>query len=251
MSGVARIIWSSVGIAIALALMVLAVIYGYSSRPSDTPCAALEYIIEDRAERMYLTENELTALLRAEDIYPVGRAQRHISLHRIERAVARHPRVRTAECYITPRQVVKVRLTQRVPVLRVQTPIDTYLIDTDRKVMQARSAVRDKLLLATGTVGVQIASGQLTDFALWLQDNDYWADRIHHVQVHSPQMVYLYLRDDNGKMRNERIVLGPMRGYESKLNKLRVFMLNSTTDIQQKNYTELDLRFKGQVIGRY
>lgn len=239
------------GIVIALTLMVLAVVYGYRSRPTDAPCKALEYVIEDSAERMYLTENELTALLQAEDIYPVGRTLNTVSLHRIERAVARHPMVRTAECYLTPRHVVKVRLTQRVPVLRVQTALDNYFIDTDRKVMQARAAIRDRVLLVTGTVGVQIASGVLTDFALWLQDEEYWTERIHHVQVASPQMVYLYLKDESGKMREERIVLGPMRDYERKLNKLRVFLQNSAPEIQQKHYTELDLRFKGQVVGRY
>ena len=239
------------GIVIALTLMVLAVVYGYRSRPTDAPCKALEYVIEDSAERMYLTENELTALLQAEDIYPVGRTLNTVSLHRIERAVARHPMVRTAECYLTPRHVVKVRLTHRVPVLRVQTALDNYFIDTDRKVMQARAAIRDRVLLVTGTVGVQIASGVLTDFALWLQDEEYWTERIHHVQVASPQMVYLYLKDESGRMREERIVLGPMRDYERKLNKLRVFLQNSAPEIQQKHYTELDLRFKGQVVGRY
>ena len=239
------------GIVIALTLMVLAVVYGYRSRPTDAPCKALEYVIEDSAERMYLTENELTALLQAEDIYPVGRTLNTVSLHRIERAVARHPMVRTAECYLTPRHVVKVRLTQRVPVLRVQTALDNYFIDTDRKVMQARAAIRDRVLLVTGTVGVQIASGVLTDFALWLQDEEYWTERIHHVQVASPQMVYLYLKDESGRMREESIVLGPMRDYERKLNKLRVFLQNSAPEIQQKHYTELDLRFKGQVVGRY
>ena len=251
MKSVARIIWSCVGIAIALTLMVLAVVYGYRSRPTDAPCKAIEYIIEDSAERMYLTESELSSLLQSEDIYPVGRTLNTVSLHRIERAIARHPMVRTAECYLTPRHVVKVRLTQRVPVLRVQTAMDNYFIDTDRKVMQARAGIRDRVLVATGTIGVQIASGALTDFAFWLQDEEYWFDRIHHIQVASPQMMYLYLKDENGKMRDERIILGPMKGYEQKLNKLRVFLQNSAPEIQQKHYTELDLRFKGQVVGRY
>ena len=251
MKGMAKIIWSGVGIVIALALLVTAVVYGYRSRPTDAPCKAIEYVIEDSEDRMYLTENELSALLRAEDIYPVGRTLNTVSLHRIEHAVARHPMVRTAECYLTPRHVVKVRLTQRVPVLRVKTAVDTYFIDSDRKVMQARPRVRDRVLVATGTVGVQIASGALTDFALWLQEDDYWCNRIHHVQVASPQMMYLYLNDENDGMKEERIVLGPMRDYERKLHKLRVFLQNSAPQIQEKHYTELDLRYKGQVIGRY
>ena len=251
MKGIAKIIWGSVGIVIAIAMMVMAVIWGFQSAPTEAPCTAIEYIIEDRADRLYLTENELTAMLMNADIYPVGRPQSRISLHRIEQLVAHHPMIRTAECYITPRHVVKVRLTQRVPVLRVQTPAETYFIDSDRKHMQVRASVRDHVLLVTGTVGMQLASGVLADFAIWLQDEEYWNERIHHINVQSPMMMYIYLKEEGGRMNEQRIVLGSMKNYESKLNKLRVFLQNIPQEIKDKNYTELDLRFHGQVIGRY
>ena len=247
MSRVAHIIWSCVGIVIALALMTLAVVWGYMSRPTDVPCAGLRYDIEDAEERMYLTENELTALLRSNDIYPVGRKLNIISLHRIEKTIAHHPMVRTAECFLTTRHEVVIRLTQRQPILRVETPVDVYFIDSDRRVMQARASVRDVVLVATGTVGVQMASGPLADFAEWIADEDYWQERIHHVYVSSPQMVYLYLRDSQ----QPRVVMGNLRNYDKKLNKLRTFFLNTTAAMKDKNYTELDVRFHGQVIGRY
>ena len=230
-----------------VALLSAAVVYGYMSRPTEVPCAGLRYDIEDADARLYLTENELTALLQANDLYPVGRKLNIISLHRIEKAIAHHPMIRTAECFLTPRHEVVIRLTQRRPILRVQTPVDTYFIDSDRRVMPARSSVRDEVLIATGTVGVQIASGPLADFAEWLEEEPYWQERVHHVMVVSPKIVYLYLRDTT----QQRFVMGDLRHYDKKLNKLRVFFLNSTPDIKEKNYTELDVRFHGQVIGRY
>ena len=106
------------------AMMVSAVVWGYVSQPNEAECRGITYIIEDRAERMYLSENELTAMLQAEEIYPVGRSVDQVSLHRIERTIGKHPMVRTAECYMTARHEVRVRLTQRVPILRVQTAIE-------------------------------------------------------------------------------------------------------------------------------
>ena len=38
--------------------------------------------------------------------------------------------------------------------------------------------------------------------------------------------------------------------FERKLKKLRTFYENSPEEIKAKSYTELDIRFKGQVIGR-
>lgn len=227
-------------------MLIASVVWGYANRPTQTPCPSIEYIIEDEDERMYLTTRELDLLLQADDIYPVGRTVNIVSLHRIERAILQHPMVRTAECYITPRAEVKIRLTQRVPLLRVQTPYEAYLVDTDRRQMQARASVRDAVLPATGNVGIQMATTQLADFAKWLQEDRYWRTRIHHVHVQSPQMNYLYLRGEN----QPRVVLGPMSGYQGKLEKLRTFLENSSEAMQDKHYTELDVRFRGQVIGR-
>lgn len=248
MNRIGRIIWSIVGIGIMTGVMVAAVVWGYLSRPTEEVCTAIEYNIEDRAERMYLTENELTGLLQQQDIYPVGRRINQVSLYRIEKAIGHHPMVRSAECYLTAQRVVRIRLNQRVPVLRVQTPTDTYLIDSDRKVMQARNSVQDEVMIVRGAVGVQIASGVLSDFAQWVNKDTYWRERIDHLYIQSPQMIYLYLKEEGTKA---RIVMGNMRDYEKKMKKLRWFMVNSPQDVKDKPYTELDLRYKGQVIGRY
>ena len=246
MSRTAHIIWVSIGLAITAGLLITAAVWGYKMRPTNEVCMSMEYIIEDKSERLYVTESELQQVLREEKIEPVDCSTEQIQLHKIEKAIARHPMVRTAECYMTPRNEVKVRLTQRVPLLRVQVPDNTYFIDTDRKVMQARAIVRDSVLIVTGTVGVQSASHQLADFAAWLQKEPYWQEKIHHVYVQNPQMVYLYLKGDQ-----PRVVLGPMRDYKRKLAKLRIFFENSAEATKDKHYTELDVRFRGQVIGRY
>ena len=240
------VIWKAIGIGITGCLLIGAVISGIRMTPSDEPCASLSYIIMDRAERMYLTEAELSRLLQAEDLYPVGRYLDRGLLHRIERTIGAHPMVRTAECYTTPRNEMRIRITQRVPLVRVQTPGDTYLIDRDRRVMPVRVAVTDTVLIARGAVGVQLASKQLADFAEWLEKEPYWKERVDHVYVQSPQMIYVYLHGANAP----RVLIGPMRGYARKLAKLQVFLDNSAEAIKDKHYNELDVRFKGQVVGR-
>ena len=228
-------------------MLITAVVMGIRMKPSDVPCRSLTYLIEDRDARMYLTENELNQLLKTEKIYPVGRTIDQGLLYRIEKTILHHPMVRTADCYATPRSEVKVRLTQRIPLLMVAIPGDAYFVDTDRRAMPIRASVRDTVMVATGAVGPQMATHQLADFAEWLQDNKYWRSRIRHVHVKTPQMIYLYLKGEN----QPRVVLGSMHRYEQKLAKLRTFLDNSAEAIKDKHYTEYDVRFKGQVIGRY
>lgn len=240
-----RNIWKGLGISVVAGIVVAALIWGVRETPDTVVCKSIRYTIEDIDERQYVTEGELNRLLEKEGQYPVDKAIRNISLQGIERAIRAHDLVRTTECYLTPRKEVRVRLTQRVPLLRVMTASDTYLIDEDRQVMPAMAVVKDSVLVVRGAVGVQIASGALGDFAEWLQTNKYWRERVRYVYVQSPQMVYLYLR---GGL--PRVVLGNMQGYERKLAKLRTFLDEGTEAMAGKKYTELDVRFRGQVVGR-
>lgn len=234
------------GIAITVAMLIAAGVWGYWQTPSGDVCKSITYILDDGQEREYVFRNELEAILNAEDIHPVGRPTNHLSLQRIENAIRRHPMVRTAECYITPWHEVRVNITQRVPLLRVETAAETYFIDTDRRVMQARPVVKDKVLRVTGAVGPQLASTQLADFTEWLQHNKYWRERISYVHMRTPRMAVLVLRDAS----QPRIVMGSIQGYERKLNKLRTFFEHGQEALKEKHYEELDIRFRGQVIGR-
>ena len=243
----AQIIWKGIGIGVMASMMIAAVIWGYEMTPTSSPCVSIDYTIADREDRLYLSETELNQLLRTEDLYPVGRPMDRVSLHRIEKAIIHHPMVRTAECYMTPRNEVHVRLTQRVPLLRVQVPTDAYFVDTDRRVMPVRAAVQDEVLLVTGNAGIQFASGALANFALWLQDHTYWRSRIKRVHVINPHTLVLYMTDSQ----IPPVIMGNLSSYDRKLNKLRTFLEDGAEETAGKQYTELDIRYHGQVIGRY
>lgn len=245
MSPLAQQIGRITGVTVTALLLVSAAVAGYMMTPRQRPCVSLDYIITDADERLYITEGELNRLLLSKELYPVGRALPVGALHRIERAVTDHPMVRHAECYCTPRQQMRIRLSQRVPVLRVETPVEEYFIDADRRVMPFRETVRDTVLTVRGYVSPVEAAGELTTFALWLADNPYWQRRVHHVYVQSHYRIYLYMRGGQ-----PRVLLGTISGYERKLAKLRKFFDNSPEEILRKPYQEWDIRFRGQVIGR-
>lgn len=245
MTDKSRLIGSIVGLGLTAVILISATAFGYRMRPYDNACEALDYTIVDSDKRQYVTEAELDAMLKNAGLYPVGYHINQLSLHRIEQTIIHHPMVRTAECFITPRNEMRIYLSQRVPLLRVQTASDVYFIDTDRRVMEARESVKDSVLVAKGAIGVQMATTQLTDFAIWLQRHEYWRKKVDYIRVQTPQMVTLCLKGEQ-----PRVVLGSLSNYEQKLAKLRTFLDNRDEQIQAIPYKELDVRFKGQVIGR-
>ena len=250
MSRVTQIVLRCVGVVFALALMATAVWWGYTSRPLAETCRAIEYDILDSKQREYVSETELNELLKNEGIYPVGNSVSILSLSRIETAMRHHPMVRTAECYLTQQNIVWVDITQRVPLLRVQKPGEYYIVDTDRRQMQARDQVKDSVLMVTGTVGIRAATTEIADFAQWLQGNRYWRERIERVHMRTPRMAVLYMRQPLPNGNKPAVVLGEMSDFENKLRKLRIYIENGEEAWAEKYYRELDLRFQGQVIGR-
>lgn len=234
-----------IAVVLSIGLLLVGVGMGRALQP-DTVCTVLKYDISDSDKRLYLSENELSSMLRAQDIYPIGKPLSHISTQRIEDVVRSNPMVRTAECFTNPKGELCVSLTQRKPLLKVITADDSYIIDTDRRRMPIRNSITDPMLVVIGRVGERMALTDIADFAEWLYANAYWQQRIKYMEVRTPRYVRLLPIDPQAEI----IVLGDLENYADKLRKLKIYYENSTQEVRDKQYKELDLRFKGQVIGR-
>ena len=223
-----------------------AVAWGYAMRPIAEVCPALTYRILDSDQRCYLTEGELDSLLRQAEVYPVGKHIDMLAIHRIEDVIRSHPMVARAECYSTPMYEVRVDIRQRQPLLEVRTPIERYFVDTRHTIMPWREEIKDQVIIATGAVGPQAACSSLAEMAEWLQRDSYWRERIRYIHMRTPQNAVLIMHDDD----QPQVVIGALSNYQYKLTKLRTFLDNSADATQDKHYRELDIRFRGQVIGR-
>ena len=226
-----------------VALLALAV---GTSRGKDREerCKELVCKIVDKDERSYVSEQELFTLLKQHNAYPVGEYLHRINLQHMENIIRQHPMVRTAECYTAEDGTARIRVTQRVPLLKVVTADEAYYIDTDRRKMPLRASIHDTVLIAMGKVGFEMASTVLADFAEWMQEDDYWSARIEAIDVRLPKQVCI---KQNGKQ--EDLMIGDLMGYEGKLEKAEVFY-RRTASMEKPRYRTLDLRYQGQVVAR-
>ena len=226
-----------------VALLALAV---GTSRGKDREerCKELVCKIVDKDERLYVSEQELFTLLKQHNAYPVGEYLHRINLQHMENIIRQHPMVRTAECYTAEDGTARIRVTQRVPLLKVVTADEAYYIDTDRRKMPLRSSIHDTVPVAMGKVGFEMASTVLADFAEWVQEDDYWRARIEAIDVRLPKQVCI---KQTGKQ--EDLMIGDLMGYAGKLEKAEVFY-RRTASMEKPHYRTLDLRYRGQVVAR-
>lgn len=208
-------------------------------------CRSLSLEISDSDERQYLTTDEILLLLRRNEIYPVGMELNTVSTQRMEDVVCSHPMVRTAQAVITPLGNVRLRITQRVPVLLVITPGESYYIDSDRLRMPVRQSVTTPVLIAEGSISEQMAATILYDIATTLRTDEYWHERIRRIEVANPKSVSLIQHPDG-----TRIILGVPEDYQAKLQRLRTLYEEGFDKMGWQTYRELDLRYNDQVVGR-
>ena len=238
------IIASVSAVVIVTALFTVAV--WASHQPTQEVCSGLKVEITDSLNRRFVEIGELRQLLYREGLLPDGKQMADVSCQAIEDCLLSHEMIRTAECYKTTRGVVRVKITQRVPAMYVVSNEGSYYVDIDRKIMPVRKAIDVDVPVFKGVVGKRAATEEYYDFARWLSENKYWNSRIQCVQVYNPKHLVLAQKDNSSK-----IILGDLCEYVEKMGKLQKLYTKGFDQIGYKNYREYDLRYSGQVIGRY
>ena len=235
-------------LSVVASICVIAVLTGgviCSQQVDSSLCSQVDVVVVDSLDRQYVDADELVRYLKSKKCYGLGSVMADIDCHAMETLLLEHPMVRTANCYKTPFGGLRIRVSQRVPVLCVKTSDAMYLVDADRKVMPCRSGMEQGLLVLSGAVNQRAALAEYYDFVLWLKQSDYWCSRIKRLNVHNTRHIVLTQNEYDAN-----IVLGQLDGYEEKLERLQKLYTKGFDVLGYPDCRELDLRFTGQVVRR-
>lgn len=216
-----------------------------SKRQNLATCSELEIVIKDSIQYQHVTTDELHQYLMDKGQHCLGFEMEGVSCLDIEECLLTHDMIRTVNCYKTPFNSVRVKVTQRKPVLKVKTGNIVYYVDSDRRVMPYKSSIYAEVPTFTGAVGENMATSEYYDFVMWLQSNSYWNQRIYQIHVQNPKYLILSQHKYDAK-----IVLGELHGYEEKLARLKKLYTKGFDVMSYPQCKELDLRFNGQVVRR-
>lgn len=233
--------WS---IAVVLAIVVIALGMTASRRATDAVCTAVSISIKDSTERQYVTSAELQQQLQQAGLWPAGKKLSEIYTHQIEQQLMTNPMLRRAECYELARGEVRIVVRQRQPVVLIKGD-EVYYLDTERKVMPVRASVNTPVIIVNGRIGKQQAQGEMYDFVQWLNANKYWSEKIHTIHVVNPKMVELV-----DESHHHTIVLGSLSGAKQRMGELRTLYEKGFAHIEHPEYKQIDLQYKGQIVGR-
>ncbi len=184
-----------------------------------------------------------------------GLSIKDLEVDRLEKVLEKDPLILNADAYVDARNVLHIKVYQRQPVLRVidQNGLNYYL-DKDGFKMPLSPHFSVRVLVASGYIPPHVPDflerkrHRVKD--VFLLAKELLADPFLNAMVeqiyvtNTGEIVFIPMVGD------QKILFGPYRDSAEKLRKLRIFYKEVVPYKGWRKYDAIDLRYRGQVVGR-
>lgn len=235
-------------------LLIAGVLYGFwRDEPRYRDMMIVVNYPNDEAH--FVTETSIRQLVASKPGFKCkGKTYDEVNTLELSQYIEEHnPLVRHASCYHTPDSLLRIDIEQRNPVIRVKSVsgvsdgkghnLQDFFIDRDGALMPAQSGNAIRLPLVSGHVKSDQVQA-LHDFALFLEDDDFWSDCITQIYMLENGDAELIPR-----VGDHRILLGPLEDYDKKLDRVRTFYEKVLPRKGWNAYRVINVKFNGQVVG--
>ena len=229
-----------------VAYVVYAVIVA-SYTPNTERCTAIELNIAENQHAGFISNQSVETELRNAGIYPVDRLMTDISTRQIEDALSKDDFVEAVDCYKTANCHVVINIVQRTPVIYVLPDgAHGYYVDMHGKAIP-KTAYPVNMPVATGRISEHYATTRLAQLGLFLFRDEFWNSQIEQIYV-STNADHEYVVDLVPRVGTHDIHLGPLRDFEKKLRRLRIFYEKAVPVVGWEKYSRINLEYEGQII---
>lgn len=222
----------------------LVAVTAFNRKPAGAVCAGIELVIKDTAYAGFITPEEITSILTKRKLNPVEKEMDHIRTDELETALASHPLIDRVECYKTPSHKVGIKVTQRIPILRViSSRGEDYYLDDKGAIMPSGAKCKALIPLATGNIDRAFAVSGLYPLGRFLQADPFWKAQTEQIHVLPDQTVELVPR-----VGDHLVYLGRAEDYGQKLKRVKAFYRKALSKVGWNKYKRISVEFDNQII---
>jgi cell division protein FtsQ len=233
----------SIIVATLLFCYIVFVSFFFQENRGGKDCCGLEVIVLDSLDKHFVSESDLIHILKKADLNPINKPIDEINTEQIEKELLKNEMIAEVEVYKTPSGLIKLEVEQKIPILRIISPNGNYYVDNLGTTMPVSLRYVAHVPVVSGFVEREFAVGSLYQFALFLQENDFWNNQIEQIYVHPDNEIELIPR-----VGNHRIVLGTFDNFEGKLNNLKLFYEKAIPKVGWEKYSIINLKYKNQIV---
>lgn len=233
----------------------------YNKRKSN----GLRITVRDADVNYFIEPVDIEEVLNARGRKLRGMSMNDINIPMLENLVYTNQYVDRAEVYSTIDGYVNIDVWQRNPVVRIiNSQNEHYYIDEAGEFMPVSTKYSKPVVVANGYIfdryrqkSLDFASGfpgdstedpllvQIYEVARFIRDDEFWNSQIEQIYVNESFDIELIPR-----VGDHRIIIGSSDGLMEKLEKLMVFYEKGVSRAGWNNYSEINLKYKDQVVCR-
>lgn len=233
----------SIIVATLLFCYIVFVSFFFREMRQESVCHELRVVVKDSLDKHFVSENDLVSILRKAGLDPIKHPMDDVNTHQIETELLKNEMIAKVEAYKTPSGIIKLEVTQKMPILRIMSARGNYYVDNLGTTMPISRRYAAHVPIVSGNVEKELAVTDLYKFALFLHENKFWNDQIEQIYIYPDQDVELIPR-----VGNHRIILGTLDGFEEKLANLKLFYEQAIPKVGWEKYVVINLKYKNQIV---
>lgn len=235
-----RINWHTIRLVLIIFIMIF--LYSFSSkRNSQRKISKIDIKFESN-ENMFLTHEMVNNLL-IQNLGGTSSIQKDkVDLNTLETVLDDHEMIEKAQIFSTADGFLNMRITQKTPIVRVITDVDSYYLDSKGDKISLSENFSARVPLVVGAISEENCKSYLKLFNE-IKNDDFLSKNITAAKIMPSGNVVLTNRSYDYK-----IVFGKPKNEERKLKNYKAFYHQAIKDTLIKNYKEVNLMFFQQVV---
>jgi len=241
------------------------VLLGFAkSKRNNTACKSIDITIKEKGTDLFITSDEIRALITKDQDTVEGKAMDKINLLEIEQMLKDNPYIISAQVYATLDGVIKVKVSQKNPIARIIASNDeSYYVDSAGYFMPLTDNCTPRVLIVNGYINelytgnyqnnakkmetdtsVHSVLPSIYRIAAFINHDAFWKAQITQVYVDSAKEFTLIPR-----VGGHRILLGDTSDLKQKFDKLfTLYKEGFNSNGKWNEYATINLKYKHQII---
>ncbi len=224
-----------------IALMVTLLAFSSTCRESIR-ITDLSIEVDYDTKQYFVNEQEIEDIIRSEYPYLDSLFCKEININLLEERLDNHPAIRKAEVYSAMDGILRIRINQKQPILRVQHTSRGYYLDEKGDSMALSPNFSAEVPLVTGRISATDEAA-LFKFFNGLTHDKYFNDFFSGVQVEEDGAWILYPRPGR-----HEVYLGEPKILKAKMERLRKFYETVVDAKNLDSIASLNLAYDKQVV---
>ncbi len=220
-------------------------------------CVDIDVTILDSAINNFITKADVENLIKASEINPIGMERRWVALDEIELLLENRSAIRKSDAYIGADGILKVEVTQRRPLLRIQTENGGFYIDDTQYIFPLVESFTSYVPIITGDIPVKLKEGfrgeagyqdrkwieSVIRLGEYLDRHPIWNAQIQQINVESNGDLTFYTA-----VGDQKIIFGPIEDIDYKFAKLKTYYKQIVPVYGWERYDQVNLKFSDQIV---